>query len=130
MVEISRELNFAFTAGSSLPVTWRMPAIDMPYDAEVEELMCVSIGSIDSYDFHALEVIQCMAERRRGGETGVVSMQALRVTPSGKPWKLVVGPTVAGILDFLRPAYREVKRWHSPKPSVTVIQPRFRSVSG
>ena len=64
MVEISRELNFAFTAGSSLPVTWRMPAIDMPYDAEVEELMCVSIGSIDSYDFHALEVIQCMAERR------------------------------------------------------------------
>ena len=78
MVDISRELNFAFTAGSSLPVTWRMPAIDMPYGAEVEELLGVSIGSIDSYDFHALEVIQCMAERRRGGETGVVAMQALR----------------------------------------------------
>ena len=78
MFDISRELNFAFTAGSSLPVTWRMPAIDMPYGAEVEELLCVSIGSIDSYDFHALEVIQCMAERRRGGETGVVAMQALR----------------------------------------------------
>ncbi len=53
MVDISRELNFAFTAGSSLPVTWRMPAIDMPYGAEVEELLGVSIGSIDSYDFHA-----------------------------------------------------------------------------
>ena len=78
MVDISRELHFAFTAGSSLPVTWRMPAIDMPYGAEVEELLVVSIGSIDSYDFHALEVIQCMAERRRGGETGVVAMQALR----------------------------------------------------
>ena len=78
MVDISRELKFPFTAGSSLPVTWRMPAIDMPYGAEVEELLGVSIGSIDSYDFHALEVIQCMAERRRGGETGVVSMQALR----------------------------------------------------
>lgn len=78
MVDISRELNFAFTAGSSLPVTWRMPAIDMPYGAEVEELLAISIGSIDSYDFHALEVIQCMAERRRGGETGVVAMQALR----------------------------------------------------
>lgn len=78
MVEISRELKFAFTAGSSLPVTWRMPAIDMPYGAEVEELLSVSVGSIDSYDFHALEVIQCMAERRRGGETGVVAMQALR----------------------------------------------------
>ena len=78
MVDISRELKFAFSAGSSLPVTWRMPAIDMPYGAEVEELLSVSIGSIDSYDFHALEAIQCMAERRRGSETGVVSMHALR----------------------------------------------------
>jgi hypothetical protein len=78
MVEISRELGFALIAGSSLPVTWRMPAIDVPYGAEIEELLCVAIGSIDSYDFHALEVIQCMAERRRGGETGVVALQALR----------------------------------------------------
>ncbi len=78
MVDISRELNFAFCAGSSLPVTWRMPAIEMPLGQEVEELMSVAIGGIDSYDFHALEVIQCMAERRRGGETGVASMQALR----------------------------------------------------
>ena len=78
MVDLSRELKFAFTAGSSLPVTWRMPAIDMPLGAEVEELLCVAIGGVDSYDFHALEVIQCMAERRHGGETGVVAMQALR----------------------------------------------------
>lgn len=78
MVDISHELGFAFTAGSSLPVTWRMPAIDLPYGAEVEELLCLAIGGIDSYDFHALEVIQCMAERRRGGETGVSAVQALR----------------------------------------------------
>ena len=78
MVDISHELNFAFTAGSSLPVTWRMPAIEMPDGAEVEELFGVATGSIDSYDFHILEMIQCMAERRRGGETGVVAMQALR----------------------------------------------------
>ena len=78
MVDISRELKFPFLAGSSLPVTWRMPSIDLPYGSEVEEVMCVAIGGVDSYDFHALEVIQCMAERRKGGETGVVSMQALR----------------------------------------------------
>lgn len=78
MYDISRELNFGFCAGSSLPVTWRMPAIDMPYDADVEEMLCVAMGGIDSYDFHALEVIQCMAERRRGGETGVKALQALR----------------------------------------------------
>src|SRR4029453_142837 len=65
-------------AGSSLPVTWRMPAVDLPYGAEVEEMLCVAMGGVDSYDFHALEVIQCMAERRKGGETGVVALQALR----------------------------------------------------
>jgi len=78
MVETAQSLGFPLMAGSSLPVTWRMPSIDLPYDAAVEEVMCVAIGGVDSYDFHALEVIQCMAERRRGGETGVVSIQALR----------------------------------------------------
>lgn len=76
MVATSHELGFGFCAGSSLPVTWRMPSIDMPHGAEVEEILCVAIGGLDSYDFHALEVMQCMAERRRGGETGVVSMHA------------------------------------------------------
>lgn len=78
MVAESRELGFPFLAGSSLPVTWRMPSIDMPYGADVEEVLCVAIGGPDSYDFHALETIQCMVERRMNGETGVVSMHSLR----------------------------------------------------
>jgi hypothetical protein len=78
MVNISHELRFPFMAGSSLPVTWRMPAIDLPWGAGVDEVMCVAIGGVDSYDFHALEVIQCMAERRQGGETGVAWIEALR----------------------------------------------------
>ncbi len=78
MVDIAKQLQIPFTAGSSLPVTFRMPSIDMPYGAEVEEMMCVAMGGMDSYDFHALEVIQCMAERRRNGETGVKAVQGLR----------------------------------------------------
>ncbi|MBX7165737.1 MAG: hypothetical protein K1X74_05255 [Pirellulales bacterium] len=78
MVDTAAELRMPFLAGSSLPVTWRMPSIDLPFGAEVEEVMCLAMGGIDSYDFHALEVIQCMAERRRGGESGVVAMHALR----------------------------------------------------
>lgn len=78
MVETARRLKIPFLAGSSLPVTWRMPSVEMPLGAELDEVMCVAFGGVDSYDFHALEVIQCMAERRKGGETGVVSMQALR----------------------------------------------------
>jgi hypothetical protein len=78
MVGTARAMKFPLLAGSSLPVTWRMPSIDMPYGAEVEEMLCVAFGAVDSYDFHALEVLQCMAERRRGGETGVTALQALR----------------------------------------------------
>jgi hypothetical protein len=78
MVDTALELKFPLMAGSSLPVTWRMPAMDMPLDAEAEEVMCLAMGGVDSYDFHALEVIQCMAERRKGGESGVAWVQALR----------------------------------------------------
>jgi hypothetical protein len=78
MVATSRTLGFPILAGSSLPVGWRMPSVDLPYGAEVEEVMCLAIGSVDSYDFHALETIQCMVERRNGGETGVTALQALR----------------------------------------------------
>lgn len=78
MVETARSMGFPLLAGSSLPVTWRMPAIDMPYGAHVEEVLGIAFGPRDIYDFHALEMIQCMAERRSGGETGVVAVQALR----------------------------------------------------
>jgi hypothetical protein len=97
MVETARALHFPLLAGSSLPVTWRMPAIDLPYGAEVEEVLCTAMGAVDSYDFHALETIQCMVERRRGGETGVVALQALR---GPAVWKaLAAGTWAAGGWD-------------------------------
>lgn len=78
MVQTARQLGFPFMAGSSLPVTWRMPAVEMPPQAEPEEIMGVAFGGVDSYDFHVLEMMQCMAERRRGGESGVKWLHALR----------------------------------------------------
>jgi hypothetical protein len=78
MCQTAREMGFAFMAGSSLPVTWRTPAIDLPLGAGVAEAMCVGYGGVDSYDFHALETLQCMVERRAGGETGVGWFQAYR----------------------------------------------------
>jgi hypothetical protein len=78
MVEQARELGFAFLAGSSLPVTWRLPAIDMPWGTPLSESVCVGYGGVDSYDFHALEVAQCMSERRAGGEVGITSVHALK----------------------------------------------------
>lgn len=78
MYDTSRELKFPFQAGSSLAVTWRTPSIEMPLGARIREAMCVCYGGVDSYDFHGLETIQCMVERRHGGETGVKWVQAYR----------------------------------------------------
>lgn len=78
MVADSKRLKFPFLAGSSLPVTRRLPAIDMPHNVPLKESVCVGYGGVDSYDFHALETAQCMSERRRGGETGIRSVHALR----------------------------------------------------
>ncbi len=78
MYDTAREMRFPFMAGSSLPVTWRTPSVEMPLGARISEALCVCYGGVDSYDFHGLETIQCMVERRRGGETGVKWLQAYR----------------------------------------------------
>jgi hypothetical protein len=85
----SKRLGFPFLAGSSLPVTWRLPAIDMPFDAPLVESVCVGYGGVDSYDFHGLETAQCMSERRQGGEVGIESVHAIR---GEKMWEVLAAP--------------------------------------
>jgi len=78
MVDTSRRLRFPMLAGSSIPVTWRLPAIDLPLNCDIESAVMVGAGGSDAMDFHALEGLQCMVERRRGGETGVKAVQLLQ----------------------------------------------------
>jgi len=89
MVDDARRLGFPLHAGSSLPVTLREPAIDLPLDTALVESVCVAYGGPDSYDFHALETAQCMSERRKGGEAGIVAVQALR---REKLWEALAAP--------------------------------------
>lgn len=77
MVADSKRLGFPFLAGSSLPVTWRLPPVEVPYDAELDEALMVGVGGSDPMDYHALEAMQCMVERRKGGETGIKSVQLI-----------------------------------------------------
>jgi hypothetical protein len=77
MVAASKKLKFPMLGGSSLPVTWRLPSIEMPFGAHIEEAVMVGVGGSDPMDFHALEGLQCMVERRHGGETGVRAVQLL-----------------------------------------------------
>jgi len=78
MFDAARELNIPLLAGSSLPVAWRMPAVELPRDCELEAALAVGYGPLEDYGFHALETYQCMVERRRGGETGVAAVQAFK----------------------------------------------------
>lgn len=77
MVDTSKRLRFPMLAGSSLPVTWRLPELELPLGCTIEEALMVGNGGSDPMDYHALEAMQCMIERRKGGETGVRAVEML-----------------------------------------------------
>jgi hypothetical protein len=72
MVAASRRLRFPLLAGSALPVTFRLPSIQLPLGCHIEEALMVGLR-----DFDAFEALQCMVERRGHGETGVRAFQLL-----------------------------------------------------
>ena len=77
MVEASKRLRFPMLGGSSLPVTWRLPSLELPLGCTIDEALMVGNGGSDPMDFHALEAMQCMLERRSHGERGVKAVQML-----------------------------------------------------
>jgi hypothetical protein len=78
MAKTAERLKFPLMSGTSMPVTWRLPEIDVPFGAPVQEAVMVGVGNLDGMDFDALEAMQAMLERRKGGETGVKAVQLLQ----------------------------------------------------
>ena len=78
MVDTARRFRIPLMAGSSLPVTWRYPAKELPIGSRIQQALVVGHSASESYLFHALEALQCVVERRHGGETGVSAVTALR----------------------------------------------------
>lgn len=74
--DTARDLAVPLMAGSSLPLTWRRPAADVPRGSNLREIVAVSFHTTDAYGFHALEFAQALAEQRRGGETGIRAVHA------------------------------------------------------
>ncbi len=77
MLAHGAELHFPIMAGSSLPVVWRRPELELKLDSSVEDGLAATYGPIEIYGFHALEMLQVMMERRKGGETGVKAVTCL-----------------------------------------------------
>ena len=77
MIDASKRLKFPVLAGSSLPVTWRLPDLELPLGCQIQDALMVGVGGSDPMDYHALEAMQCMLERRKGGESGVKAVQLI-----------------------------------------------------
>jgi hypothetical protein len=77
MVETAKQMRFPLFAGSSLPVTWRRPELELPLGARIKEALVASRGELEIYGIHALEALQCMVERRTKGHQGVRAVTCL-----------------------------------------------------
>ena len=75
--QTARELKVPIMAGSSLPVLWRKPPVDVERGSKLAQMVAISYHTLDAYGFHAIEMVQCLAERRAGGETGVRQVRCL-----------------------------------------------------
>ncbi|MDA0832602.1 MAG: hypothetical protein O2955_16045 [Planctomycetota bacterium] len=78
MVATARELNMPMMGGSSVPLAQRVPATEVPADAEFDEAVVIHAGGLESYDFHGLEILQSLVEGRKGGEAGVSRIQVVQ----------------------------------------------------
>lgn len=77
MFDRVREKKIPFLCGSTLPLTWRRPYVEFDRGTEFDELLAVSAGDLEEHAYHAVELLQSVAERRRGGETGVAKVRYL-----------------------------------------------------
>ncbi len=91
MRDTAAKMKFPLLAGSSLPVAWRTPRLELPAECEIEAALSIGYGGMEAYGFHALEMHQCMLERRRGGETGIAAVstvtgEEIRKTEAAGKW--------------------------------------------
>jgi hypothetical protein len=80
MYDQHQDLGFPMMAGSSVPVAWRRPDLRPEVGIEWQRAFALGYGHpsyAEAFGYHALEGLQVMTERRKGGETGVKAVQYL-----------------------------------------------------
>jgi hypothetical protein len=118
MYDWSRELKFPLQAGSSLPVTWRIPELEFPLETRFDSALVAAYSHPEVYGFHALETLQCHLERRAGGETGVARVQAFK---GADVWKQ--GEKGAWPMDLLESALARSQSCNIGKVRDNVLDP-------
>ena len=77
MYDRATHLDVPFMAGSSFATCWRNPWLEHELETPIEEALVIGFSGLDIYGFHAIDALQCMVERRVGGETGVSAVTCL-----------------------------------------------------
>ncbi len=122
MFNKSRELNFPLTGGSSIPTYYRKPEIELDIDTPIKNSIVVADAADEGAIFHAIDVLQCFVERRKGGETGVRSVQSIR---GPETWSWVErNPWAAKLLDSVAKNF-EMKPGHfqeNAKANICIVE--------
>src|SRR5205823_4259519 len=77
MYDRIRAMHIPFLCGSTLPWTWRKPPLEFARGTQFTDLLAVSNGDLEEHAYHAIELLQSVAEKRAGGESGVASIRYL-----------------------------------------------------
>jgi hypothetical protein len=100
MFDKSRALNFPLTGGSSIPIYYRKPEIDLAPDTPLKNGLVIGDMADEGAAFHCIDVLQSFMDRRKGGETGVKSVQSIR---GPEAWKWVeANPWATNLLEAVR----------------------------
>jgi hypothetical protein len=70
-----RELRIPFLCGSTVPLSWQRPPLNLERGVRYSELLATSYSDIEEHGYHGIEMLQSVAERRAGGETGIARVR-------------------------------------------------------
>jgi hypothetical protein len=122
MYDTAGSYEIPLMAGSSVPLAERRPKLELPAGVELDEAVSIHGGGLESYDFHALEVLQSLVEARRGGETGISQVELL----SGDQFQRAVeqGRWSRDLVDAAMQAEKQTETARQPWPVVKKPAPR------
>ena len=127
MFDKSRELDFPLTGGSSIPTYFRKPEIELENDTPIKASVVVGGASDEGALSHCVDVLQAFVERRKGGETGVRSVQCIR---GPETWKWTEqNPWANRLLESIRTNF-DLKPGHfqeNGQPNVCIVEYRDRT---
>ena len=75
MYDRVKQMRIPFLCGSTVPLTWQRPPLHIEPGTKFTELLTTSYSDIEEHAYHAIELLQSMAEKRAGGETGVARVR-------------------------------------------------------